>query len=684
MRKNKVVKKVLRFLLYFIFLSGTTALAAPYAPPVAFFFGTPQEGTAPLTVVFTDASDGDVSTWMWDFGDGTTSRQKDPRHQYNEPGCYSVALTISGPEGSDTITRLGYMFVSEPDPHGGDDILSLAFANMYENPLILANKEGSAHNREEDLEERKEIIQNTTTTTPTPTTLPEAKQETISTQPDPALYISHENDVERRITETEEQEETKERKEEISQNTTATITQPDPALYISHENEAERRKNETEEQEETEEGEEEISQNTTATITPNPTDLPEATQETNITQLDPALYTSHKNDAERRKTETEEQKETEEGEEEISQNTTAIITHLDPTPYASLGNDAERDEKEPVLIFTTVPLVPPRAMFTVDPIEGMVPLTITCTDTSAGNVKERIWSFGDKTKSEEPKVEHTYTKPGKYPISLTVTGYDGTMDRRAGFITVFPLPDPPVPKIACNTMEVFEITCETMVSPEIGNVSWLWEFGDGYTSAEQDPVHTYEALGTYMVSVTAIDAYEQTGFDSIEINLELPSLDATFTYEIDEQDPMTVTYTGNEGSDTWNWEFGDGESGTGQNIKHSYNMPGEMNITLTVADAYQEKQLSQKILISAPPIDVNFAITLSDAQEPYTISFFDRSYGPITAWQWDFGDGQVSKEQNPAHAYNEAGEYTVQLIITSRYGETKMQQVRLIIPEQGN
>ena len=83
--------------------------------------------------------------------------------------------------------------------------------------------------------------------------------------------------------------------------------------------------------------------------------------------------------------------------------------------------------------------LPPYAVFTADPIEGMVPLTVTFTDISIGSVKERIWSFGDKTESKNPIAEHTYTKAGTYPISLTVTGYDGTIDRSAGFITVFPL-----------------------------------------------------------------------------------------------------------------------------------------------------------------------------------------------------------------------------------------------------
>ncbi|MDR2855452.1 MAG: PKD domain-containing protein, partial [Methanomicrobiales archaeon] len=158
MIKNEPVRKILRILLCFFFLS-TTALAAP---PVPFFFGTPQEGTAPLTVLFTDASDGDVSTWTWNFGDSATSRQKNTTHQYNVPGYYSVTLAISGPEGTDTITRLGYIFVSEPDPQEGEDSAALSFGDQHENDLLLGNKLDSAHNQEEK-----------TTPTSTPDPIPE-------------------------------------------------------------------------------------------------------------------------------------------------------------------------------------------------------------------------------------------------------------------------------------------------------------------------------------------------------------------------------------------------------------------------------------------------------------------------------------------------------------------------------
>lgn len=72
----------------------------PYVPfPVALFGAYPNDGDAPLTVRFTDRSLGVVTSWTWDFGDGTSSSLRNPTHLYTEPGVYAVSLTAVGPGG---------------------------------------------------------------------------------------------------------------------------------------------------------------------------------------------------------------------------------------------------------------------------------------------------------------------------------------------------------------------------------------------------------------------------------------------------------------------------------------------------------------------------------------------------------------------------------------------------------
>ncbi len=93
-------------------LSNYVTVSAPPSPPVAAFSGSPTSGTTPLTVNFTDASTGTVSTWAWTFGDGTISSTQNPSHVYNAAGTYTVALTVTGPGGSNTMTRTNYVAVS--------------------------------------------------------------------------------------------------------------------------------------------------------------------------------------------------------------------------------------------------------------------------------------------------------------------------------------------------------------------------------------------------------------------------------------------------------------------------------------------------------------------------------------------------------------------------------------------
>jgi len=85
-------------------------------PPVANFSGTPTNGTAPLTVNFTDSSTGSPTFWSWTFGDGGTSTQQNPSHQYLTAGNYTVALTVTNANGSSTNTKPNYITVTAPPP----------------------------------------------------------------------------------------------------------------------------------------------------------------------------------------------------------------------------------------------------------------------------------------------------------------------------------------------------------------------------------------------------------------------------------------------------------------------------------------------------------------------------------------------------------------------------------------
>ncbi len=92
-------------------------------PPVADFVGDPTSGYVPLTVQFTDTSTGSPTSWSWTFGDGGTSTAQSPSHTYNAVGTYSVSMTATNAQGSDSVTKTGYITVTD-EPQG--DVMHVA------------------------------------------------------------------------------------------------------------------------------------------------------------------------------------------------------------------------------------------------------------------------------------------------------------------------------------------------------------------------------------------------------------------------------------------------------------------------------------------------------------------------------------------------------------------------------
>ena len=88
-----------------------THIITIYTPVAAAFTASLTSGVAPLHVVFTNTSTDDYTASLWDFGDGVTSTQTSPAHTYIAKGAYTVTLAVSGPGGTDTETKTGYITV---------------------------------------------------------------------------------------------------------------------------------------------------------------------------------------------------------------------------------------------------------------------------------------------------------------------------------------------------------------------------------------------------------------------------------------------------------------------------------------------------------------------------------------------------------------------------------------------
>ena len=118
--------------------SNDVAGTVPYNTPVAQFTASTTSGVAPLALNFLNTSTGTITSYGWNFGDGTTSTAASPGHVYAAAGVYTVSLTVTGPGGTNTQTRNSYVTVSAPpapvaqftgSPLSGTSPLTVAFTN---------------------------------------------------------------------------------------------------------------------------------------------------------------------------------------------------------------------------------------------------------------------------------------------------------------------------------------------------------------------------------------------------------------------------------------------------------------------------------------------------------------------------------------------------------------------------
>ncbi|MGD9193392.1 MAG: PKD domain-containing protein, partial [Desulfobacterales bacterium] len=98
---------------------------------VAAFSGSPLAGPEPLTVDFVDQSSGEVETWLWDFGDGTTSTEQNPSHLYPNSGIYTVSLTVTGAGQESTETKIDFINVNSGDDVAYDFIWPIAEEDFF-------------------------------------------------------------------------------------------------------------------------------------------------------------------------------------------------------------------------------------------------------------------------------------------------------------------------------------------------------------------------------------------------------------------------------------------------------------------------------------------------------------------------------------------------------------------------
>ncbi|PLW97924.1 MAG: hypothetical protein C0593_07140 [Marinilabiliales bacterium] len=213
---------------------------------------------------------------------------------------------------------------------------------------------------------------------------------------------------------------------------------------------------------------------------------------------------------------------------------------------------------------------------------------------------------------------------------------------------------------------------------------WIWNFGDGNTSQEQNPEHLYENAGMYDVKLISSNEFgTDTIFKSnyIIVNNPVFAPSVFFTANPENitpgQEVVFSDLTVNN-PDYWRWDFGDGTISENRNPVHTYNEYGSYTVSLYASNAAGEDSLEIENLITVLDYPVaSFKAYVTVGYFPFEVDFYDQSEW-ATQWHWDFGDGQTSEAQNPTHIFQHEGEYDISLTVSNALGDNLITEEKYI------
>ena len=316
----------------------------------------------------------------------------------------------------------------------------------------------------------------------------------------------------------------------------------------------------------------------------------------------------------------------------------------------------------------------PVVVFNNLPDSSCVPFTkyFTATTTSLDPVISYLWDFGDGSTATNATPAHTYTSPGVYTIKLIITTAGGCSDTATlarGIVTN----SRPVAIFSATPVNSCAKTPINFTDKSTGNVSkWLWDFGDGSSSAAQNPQHTYTDTGFYDIKLIVWNSgcpdtvkYK----DYIRINPPI----ARFIESLDCTRPLERVFTDKSiGAGEWNWDFGDGNTSKQTSPVHTYSLPGAYLVSLLVRNNISGCDFTTVKTIQVVNVKAAFFASDTIICKGGNITFTSGlSLAEVQSFDWDFGDGTVSNSATSTtatHLYTAAGNYTVRLIITDILG----------------
>ncbi len=365
---------------------------------------------------------------------------------------------------------------------------------------------------------------------------------------------------------------------------------------------------------------------------------------------------------------------------------------------------------------------PPNAVATANPTSGIAPLAVQFTGSGStvgnGSIAAYAWSFGDGSTASIANPQYTYNAAGIYSARLIVTDNQGAKDTAFVQIQVSGgIVNQPPNAVATASPTSGGVSLKVQFTGSgstdtDGTIStYAWNFGDGGTSSATNPQRTYTAAGSYIARLIVTDnlGAKDTAFVQIQVATCKPLPDAAAYGRItggdqSHVDKVTYCFQGVAGDMVLAYQVYDIDTNgevvirlNGQKIldvQVGPNNDWSTNRTVTLADALVLNGASNTLEFdnpSNPPntllwgvrqVSVSGATNIppnavatgnpTSGTAPLAVQFTGSgstdSDGTITAYAWNFGDGGTSSTANPQRTYSSVGSYNARLIVTDNQG----------------
>jgi gliding motility-associated-like protein len=658
--------------------SNKTNFITAYDEPAADFVADKRSGCFPMVVQFGDnsatPSGTTINSWLWDFGNGASSNQQNPKYVYRDPGSYTVTLTITNNAGcKKLITKPNYIDVSAgvvpgfdyTDPAVCSAPATVSFTNNSAGPgtlsynwtfgdgqtstsanasnyyavngnyhvtLFVSSSMGCADSASKDIRVGKVNTDFIVPASICPKTVVPFLNNSTPRPLQAYWSISNGHTDTLRNTSTV-----------FPTSGTYTVTLINTYSICTDTLEK------------------------TITVQPAPT---LAFTASDTAKCQPSLTVNFANASNGTSYSW-----------DFGDSTTATGTNpshtytgygeFNVTLIATGANGCADTLTKPGLIKIRKPVI----SFPTMPAKGCIPFPFTfrASVSSPDSVVSYNWDFGDGNTSTLDTPHHIYSVQGTYRVKLTITTRTGctetyTMD---GAVTVGTLPTPEFTSDvtqACADPGIQFINQSTGGNP----LTYLWEFGDGSTSTLENPKHAFRDTGWINVALTAINNGCQNRIEKVRYAYIKPSV-SRFSFKPNCNNPLELTFTDNSiGATTWAWDFGDGTTFTGKTPPpHVFPALGTYTVSLTTTNGSCTYKLDRQItLVDNTP---DFTSTTREG-----CKFFTATVRPVVAnpgmmrkYLWDFGNGTLEDAGLNSFAqftYTKAGDYYVKLIAVDTFG----------------